>query len=427
MNMHFVPDAAARVALDLACLDHSTARVKYGVDYVGAVVTIVQSDGALAHVTQDVRLILRDAAVVGFSTEATGSVNYADAAAMGRVTGALALHGPSMSLALNSKGVAEEALAQAIRANVSSQFVLWLAKTINADFSTKQGKGRVSAKVLTFATRLANAIVSEAIRNAIPPARAGALHLVRRFPVGLRKGLSRPLFTQDAQEPRKTDWRRDLLCQAPVLALQPFALWHGAGRSPDEVLKSAGLHTGFKALKASALGPLARYRRDQNFDFDLMAVFPWLTAGVCCSIAALNGAQQSLTLEFGIALSPTLPVDEVEARLVWFASVASAMRQVSKHRTDILLAVRDWMTLDPETLEAVGSEPWRPDIALEAARRSWERIGASTPEMLANALHRHQQRKEQARVPFEPPVWTPPDGQLPGRNGGYVALGRPSN
>jgi hypothetical protein len=209
---------------------------------------------------------------------------------------------------------------------------------------------------LAVANKIARAIISEALRNAISPEQAGALHMLRAFGATVRQALIRPLFKNDG----RAELRRDLLLQAPILGLVPSALYAFAGRSPKEALRSLGLPVEARRILPKALSPVARWMHIDERELSA-ADLGWLTPALCAALPETTPGQHavlSLALEL---LLGHLDDAAVAERCIW------ACQHAGELLAKDTISVRGWLLADTALLIRAGIAPWCQAIGAKAA------------------------------------------------------------
>jgi hypothetical protein len=237
---------------------------------------------------------------------------------------------------------------------------------------------------LATANKIARAIISEAIRNAINPEQAGALHLLRAFGPTLRQALIRPLFAADG----RAELRRELLLQAPILALVPRVLYSHAGKSPKEALRSIGLPVEARRILPRALSPVARWMHLDGRELTA-ADLGWLTPAFCNALPETTPGQLAvLNLALELLLGH-LDDAAVAERCTW------ASRHAAELFTKDACGVRDWLLADPALLKRAGIQPWHPAIGATVA------LDAAAATDAIHAIIKDAERS----APFALPSW----------------------
>jgi hypothetical protein len=207
-----------------ASSDDFTAR--FGTTHRGLIPVL--DAGSVIEVFYPSMTLLRreDGCIVGFSFSRGAesvTVDYRSPASIRRANSYV--QPPNRNLALAAKVSAEEKLAHFLRA---PNVIAW--ERVCADLCgltpwvTQRGAGgqpveRKGLITLKAANRLGEAIVSEALENAIGNARLGGLKVVRKFPPTLRGRVSDSLGGGS-----RANAIRDLFYQFPLLALWPRAV-----------------------------------------------------------------------------------------------------------------------------------------------------------------------------------------------------------
>lgn len=338
----------AKIAQRLTTASDREAAALWGPDYRGLLPHLFDPNGSTP-LTISVRLLLADdGRAVGFHLEAD-TIDYRDLPASTETAGAPILGQPSnqnIGRACSSPAI-EERLARHFHKAPLPDAILEAVADLGLELERLP---------LSMANRIARAIVSEALRNAIGPERAGALHLLRAFGATVRQALIRPLFAADG----RADLRRELLLQAPILALKPSALYAFAGRSPRDALRALGLPVEARRILPKALSPIARWMLIDDRELTA-ADLGWLTPALCNALPETTpGQHAALNLALELLLGH---LDD--------AAVAERCTWACKHAADLFTkdarGLRDWLLADPALLKRAGIQPWHPAISATAA------------------------------------------------------------
>ena len=210
---------------------------------------------------------------------------------------------------------------------------------------------------LTLANKISRAMISEALRNAIDPRLAGALHLLRAFGASVRQPLIRPLFDDGDG---RANLRRELLLQAPILGLVPRVLYSHAGKSPRDALREIGLPVEVRRILPKALSPLYRWLFLGERELSA-ADLGWLTPALCTALPE-TAPDQYAVMSFALELLlGHLDDAAVADRCIW------ASRHAGELFTKNAASVRDWLLADPALLTRAGIQPWHMNISPAAA------------------------------------------------------------
>jgi hypothetical protein len=371
----------AKITQRIITTSDREAAALWGPDYRGLLCYLFDLNG-LTPLTSSVRLVPdAEGRVVGFQLDGD-AIDYRDLPASMETAGSPILaQAPNANLGRAcSTPAVEERLARHLHKATPPDAILEALADLGLELEFLP---------LTVANRIARAIISEAIRNAISPEQAGALHLLRAFGATVRQAVIRPLFAADGH----ADLRRELLLQAPILGLMPSALYAFAGRSPKDALRSLGLPVQARRILPKPLSPLFRWMHLSDRELSA-ADLGWLTDELCTALPNTTPGQHAvLNLALELLLGH-LDDTAVAERCTW----------ASKHAAELFTkdtpSLRDWLLAVPALLERAGIQPWHPAIgpkaALDAAAATAEihailnNAERSTPFRLPNWAHRQR-------------------------------------
>jgi hypothetical protein len=229
---------------------------------------------------------------------------------------------------------------------------------------------------LRIAHKIAYGVVSETVANAIPASRLGALNLFRSHAPTIRFGLIELLFAS-----ADSDRVRDMLIQAPILALAPGLLAHHVGEKPKTLLRELGLPVEARRLQARALSPLRYWMLHDGRDL-ADGDMRWMTPALLNDLPKSKFAQyRVITLAFDLLLAG-LDDAAVAERVIWAARNAADL-----FKGKVKPPLAEWMRASDSFLSRAAIKEWHPkisaDTALEAAKAAavaYEIEGGTTAE-----------------------------------------------
>ncbi len=345
------PSEAKRLAKIIQRLNTASDReaaALWGSDYRGLLCHLFDTNGSTP-LNRSVRLMLdNDRGAVGFHLDGD-EIDYCDLPASTKTANA-----PILAQAPNAN-LGRACSTPAIEERLARHF--HKTRLPDAILEALAGLGLELERLpLATANKVARAIISEALRNTIAPEQAGALYLLRAFGATVRQALIRPLFAADG----RADLRRELLLQAPILALVPRVLYSHAGKSPKEALRSIGLPVEARRILPKALSPVARWMHLDERELSA-ADFGWLTPGLCNALpdtAPGQYAVMNLALQLLLGHLDDAAVTE---RCIWACQYADML--FAKHGTRL----RDWLLADRVLLAGARIWPWHPNIDVRVA------------------------------------------------------------
>ena len=333
-------------------------------------IPILDTGSVLEVIYPNMTLLRReDGRIVGFSFSRGAesvTVDYRSPASIRRACSYL--QPPSRNLALAAKIGAEEKLAHFLRApNVLAWERVCAELGGLTPWVTQRGaggqpvvrKGMISLKA---ANRLGEAIVNEALENAIGNARLGGLKVVRKFPPSLRGRVSDSLGGGS-----HADGIRDLFYQFPLLALWPRAVASAAvGEKLKDVAEQLDLPKSARRVHAKAVGLINWLLKPENDDDADTRDFGWLTKSLC---DALPNAAFRQKLVIGHAIRTALQGSNergAEAG-IWLARLSAELKSELDLPPGVQEDLAVYLNADEDTIAASVVDAWHDNLPLSKA------------------------------------------------------------
>jgi hypothetical protein len=352
-----------RALLGLGGLSDAAVAAAWGRDRRG-LIPLVLAPGGFDHLFPLVTLILREGRIVGVGIASGGAVQAIDYSDPGSIQRGRSFLQPSnQNLARRTRGSLEEALARALRypdQNTWDRVATELGVTVNLK------RSRVSYRA---ATRLASAIVNEAVHNCVGHARLGALAVALTFPPSLR-----PRIAHALDPAIDTNLLRDCYHQFPLLVLTPAATarW-AAGRKLRDIAHAIGLPKEARRVKPGAVGVISYLVRLALIDDIDLSDLAWLTDDVCRSLPATSFRQK---LCCGLALRVALhgTDDQAAAAAIWLANEGAALKRENDLPAEVLDKLAAYIVEDIAFTSAAVIGDWRDDMPLATATSNAEAL-----------------------------------------------------
>jgi hypothetical protein len=330
--------------------------------------------------------------VVGFRLPGGLEVDYSNPDALTNTR--TVLQGSAAGLAHYTGDAAEQRLYHALRRAD--------ARAINADRAAA-GLGDLKNGIMPrrLASRIAGALVFEAIRNAVGAPGAGALYLLSTLPPRFRAENADILVGDD-----KGILLRDTLSQLAVLLLFPRCLrdW-AAGRKRKDVLASLGLPRNAHKMGPRAAGVVSWLSRRHDGD-DLCCEIDldeWLTEPLL-DVFPEASFRQRLLCDVAIRASRRMEPALVENFAIWFASQTLGLKSEADLPEPDRIGLVDFAAAPPAMLDAAAVAGWGDKVSFaEACDRA--RLYAAWVRVTVHGLD---------ATPFPTPAWGPAAGPITG-------------
>ncbi len=366
-------------------MDNRTAKATYGPTYRG-ILQHVMHDGRMTY-HKHVRPIIKAGFVVGYRFklgENSYEIDYRKRAIPGNAT--VIWQPPNQNIARRVKKPAEDLLAKAL-ARPDRRYA--------AVLGLKPGKNKISMRA---ASRIATALITEAIINTVPASSDGNLAVLRTLPPSIRGHYAKRVLAGT----KRSDQLRDLLHQCPVLACWPGVLTSSKGLSPKRILPEIGLPKSASRIRAGAIAPLVHWNRVHKRDADRDIDIGWMTDELCRALPERMAPQRSL---FDLLCRLTLRHTfgrEVEQIGLWALNSGLREMQPGEMNLEANRFLIDYLLADRAVLSRLGIRPWSNEIGL---RRTLETARSSNDAV--------RQLQDGDDTPFTRPAWAPPDCELP--------------
>jgi hypothetical protein len=292
-----------------------------------------------------------DRAIVGFKfkwRDTAVSIDYRHPASIR--TSASYLQASNRNLARLTRMAIEEKLALFLRQPAVAAWESVSAELGLTPWKMHKTRGLIS---LQAASRLAAAIVNEAIENSLGHERLGALVVAHRFPASLRSHVADALGAgPNAQAVR------DLFHQLPFLALWPRAVANAVvGQKLKDIAKQLGLPSAARRVHPRAVGVISWLLRPTVDDDVDSRDFGWLTQAVCSALPAA-AFRQKLIVGLAIRVAMRGTGEHAADAAIWLAGATAAL----KKERDLSPAAQDelavYFNIDAATLaSAVIDQP----------------------------------------------------------------------